>query len=67
VATLPAEPPADARELVAETLALMQTNLSQAVATRDRTRATLAHMAEGRRAMHAYAGMAPSSRVDARS
>jgi hypothetical protein len=67
VATLPAEAPADARTLVSETLALMQTNLAQAVATRDRTRATLAHMADGRRALHAYAGIAPGAGVDARS
>jgi hypothetical protein len=65
--TLPAQVPAEARELVSEALALMQTNLAHAVATRDRTRATLAHMAEGRRALHAYAGTAESGRVDARS
>ncbi|HEY2788772.1 MAG TPA: flagellar protein FliT [Gaiellales bacterium] len=56
VATLPAEAPAEARALIDETLALMQVNLANAVATRDRTRATLTHLAEGRRAMHAYAG-----------
>ena len=40
-----------------ETLGLMQVNLANAVATRDIcTRATLTHLAEGRRAMHAYAG-----------
>ena len=50
-----------------ETLALMQTNLANAVAIRDRTRATLAHLAGGRRALHAYAGVAQGGRVDARS
>ena len=48
VATLPAAGPAEARALVAETLALMQANLAHAVAARDRTRATLAHLADGR-------------------
>ncbi len=67
VRTLPAQPPAEARELVAETLAIMQTNLANAVATRDRTRATLHHMADGRRALHAYAGTAPAGSIDTRS
>jgi hypothetical protein len=67
VTTLPAEAPAEARALVDETLALMQTNLANAVAIRDRTRATLAHLADGRRALHAYAGIAQGGRVDARS
>jgi len=67
VTTLPAEAPAEARTLVDETLALMQTNLANAVATRDRTRATLAHLAGGRRALYAYAGVAPGGSVDARS
>ncbi len=68
VATLPAEAPAEARPIVDETLALMQVNLANAVATRDRTRATLTHLAEGRRAMHAYAGTRQTtSGVDALS
>jgi molybdopterin-guanine dinucleotide biosynthesis protein A len=67
VATLPADAPADARALVDEALALMQANLATAVATRDRTRATLAHMAEGRRALHAYAGTREAGSVDTRS
>src|SRR4051794_29357256 len=66
VATLPPTPPAAARGVVAEALAQMQTNLANAVATRDRTRATLAHLSEGRRAMRAYAGTAPGGRVDTR-
>jgi hypothetical protein len=66
VATLPATPPDAARSLVDEALAQMQTNLATAVATRDRTRATLAHLAEGRRAMRAYAGTAPGGRIDTR-
>jgi hypothetical protein len=66
VASLPAQAPAEARELVSETLALMQTNLSHAVATRDRTRATLAHLADGRRALHAYAGTPAGGSVDTR-
>ncbi len=67
VAALPASPPPAARKLVDEALAQMQMNLGNAVATRDRTRATLAHLADGRRAMHAYAGAAPRARFDARS
>jgi hypothetical protein len=66
VATLPATPPEAARGVVAEALAQMQTNLANAVATRDRTRATLARMADGRRAMRAYAGTAPSGHIDTR-
>ncbi len=66
VATLPAQAPAEAADLVAETLAIMQTNLANAVATRDRTRATLHHMADGRRALHAYAGTATGGSVDTR-
>jgi hypothetical protein len=64
VATLPPTPPAAARGVAAEAVAQMQTNLANAVATRDRTRATLARMAEGRRAMRAYAGTAPSGHID---
>jgi hypothetical protein len=67
VVTLPATPPEAARGMVAEAVAQMQTNLANAVATRDRTRATLAHLADGRRAMRAYAGTAPGGRVDTRS
>ena len=67
VATLPTQAPAEAEELVSETLALMQANLATAVATRDRTRATLSHLAEGRRARHANAGTPEGGRVDARS
>jgi hypothetical protein len=66
VATLPATPPETARGMVAEALAQMQANLANAVATRDRTRATLAHLADGRRAMRAYAGTAPGGRIDTR-
>lgn len=66
VATLPLQVPAGARAIADEARALMQSNLAQAVLVRDRTRATLAHMADGRRALHAYAGTAGSSRVDRR-
>jgi hypothetical protein len=66
VATLPAQVPAEARELAGEANALMHANLAQAVLVRDRTRATLAHLADGRRALHAYAGTASGSRVDRR-
>jgi len=66
VATLPVSVPAEARELVAEARALIQANLAQAVLVRDRTRATLAHMSDGRRALHAYAGTATGNRVDRR-
>lgn len=64
VATLPARVPAEARAVADEAFALMQANLAQAVLVRDRTRATLAHMSEGRRALHAYAGTATGGRVD---
>jgi hypothetical protein len=66
-ATRPTTPPDDARELVDQALAHMQMNLAQAVATRDHTRATLIHLADGRRALHAYAGTAPGGHFDARS
>ena len=67
VAALPADPPPAARALVDQSLAQMQMNLANAVVQRDRARATLAHLADGRRAMHAYAGAAPRARFDARS
>lgn len=66
VATLPAQVPAEAREIANEATALIQANLAQAVLVRDRTRATLAHLSDGRRALHAYAGTAGSSRIDRR-
>ena len=66
VASLPAQVPAEARAVADEAFSLIQANLAQAVLVRDRTRATMAHMAEGRRAMHAYAGSATGRRVDRR-
>jgi hypothetical protein len=66
VATLPPQVPAAARAVADEAFGLIQANLAQAVLVRDRTRATLAHLSDGRRALHAYAGSAPSSRVDRR-
>jgi hypothetical protein len=64
---LPNPAPAAAGPLLRQTMAEVRTNLATAVATRDRTRATLAHMAEGRRALRAYAGSAPGGRVDTHS
>jgi hypothetical protein len=66
VATLPPVVPAEARAVADEAFAMMQANLAQAVLVRDRTRATLARLSDGRRAMHAYAGTATSRRVDRR-
>ena len=66
VATLPALVPAEARAVADEAFALLQANLAQAVLVRDRTRATLARLSDGRRAMHAYAGTATGRQVDRR-
>lgn len=66
VATLPPQVPAEARAVADEAQAMMQANLAQAVLVRDRTRATLARMSDGRRALHAYAGTATGGRVDRR-
>ncbi len=66
LAELPDDHSADARPLVDEALANVRANLATAVATRDRTRATLAHLADGRRALRAYAGAAPAGRFDTR-
>jgi hypothetical protein len=66
LAELPEHHSAEDRPLVAEALAQVRRNLAAAVATRDRTRATLAHLADGRRALRAYAGTAPAGRFDAR-
>ena len=67
VETLPEPAPAAAAPLLHRALAEVRANLATAVATRDHTRATLAHMAEGRRALRAYAGSPPSAHVDAHS
>lgn len=66
LAELPASHSAEARALVDKALAQVRANLAAAVATRDRTRATLIHLAGGRRALRAYAGTAPAGRVDTR-
>ena len=67
LAELPESHSADARPMVDRALSQVRANLAAAVAMRDRTRATLIHLADGRRALRAYAGTAPAGRFDARS
>lgn len=68
MAALPPQPPVDARPLLAEAERLVNQNALRIVSARDRTRAQLAALSQGRRALRGYAGgVRPGRSVDRRS
>lgn len=68
MAALPLQPPVEAGPLLAEAEQVVNQNALRVVSARDRTRAQLAALSQGRRALRGYGGGArPGRSIDRRS